>query len=366
MRAGLVSVMMPAYNAEQYISQAIQSVLDQTYLNWELIIVNDGSTDSTADIVIRYTNPRIKVIHQANGGESTARNTALKHMQGEFVAFLDADDIYLADHLEKTIHYLLAYPHRGGVYTDGFHCDQYGNRLQTLSSRRRGPFEGQIFEEVVYGSDVFGPPVSVVLRRGIIIENELEFDKDITIGPDWVFFTQYSGLVEFGYLDQHTCLYRVHQDNITFRTDSTKRALELAKCRERLVKLNNFNYCSLETRWNVFHDLLVYSLNGFPDRQTEITQWGEFRDLPPDYQAKLFRLMASQAIVNESTSSSIKLYLRRSKELNPSDWRGGLLIRLYNLNPYLCQQLLRFRRGYQTRHVNNPPFFDVGIAPSSE
>src|SRR5512145_295142 len=98
--------MMPAYNAEVYIRQSIDSVLAQTYPNWELVIVDDGSTDRTGEIASEYGDPRIRVFRQENGGEAAARNTALKNIQGEFLAFLDADDLYLPDHLEVSVEYL--------------------------------------------------------------------------------------------------------------------------------------------------------------------------------------------------------------------------------------------------------------------
>jgi glycosyltransferase involved in cell wall biosynthesis len=86
MQTEVVSIMMPVYNAERYIEQAIESVLSQTYPHWELIIVNDGSTDRTPDIVTQYADPRIKAFHQPNSGEASARNMALRHLQGEYVA----------------------------------------------------------------------------------------------------------------------------------------------------------------------------------------------------------------------------------------------------------------------------------------
>lgn len=359
MLAGLVSVMMPAYNAEQYISQAIESVLAQSYPQWELIIVNDGSTDRTVDRVFSFTDPRIKLIHQANSGESAARNTALRYIQGEFVAFLDADDIYLPNHLEVTINYLISHPERDAVFTDGYYCNQDGARIQTLSSRRRGPYEGRIFEEVVYGSDVFGPPVCVCLRRNIIKQNNLQFDDSITIGPDWDFFVRYSDLASFGYLDADTCLYRLHQENITFRIDMQKRALEMAKCREKAIKMKNFDTCSLKTRWNVFHDLLVNLLSGFPEHQSEITRGQEFGSLPADYRARLFRLMAREAMFNVVDSRFINEWLQSSRRLNFADWRSGLLYGLYRLNPGLCGQVVR---SLWPRYTPTSPFSDMNIA----
>src|SRR3990172_7899939 len=119
--SGLVSVMMPAYNAGRYIAQSIESVLAQEYSNWELIIVNDGSSDKTPQIAARYTgDPRIKLVHQANGGEAAARNTALQHMRGDYVSFLDADDLYFPDALSNLSRFLDTHPEYGVVFSDGY------------------------------------------------------------------------------------------------------------------------------------------------------------------------------------------------------------------------------------------------------
>ena len=115
----LVSIMMPAYNAEKHIAEAIESVLAQTYLHWELLVVDDGSTDKTAVIAEKYTDSRIKYIHKENGGEASARNVALDISQGAFIAYLDSDDVWLPHHLEITMSYLQRSPEMDAVYTDG-------------------------------------------------------------------------------------------------------------------------------------------------------------------------------------------------------------------------------------------------------
>jgi glycosyltransferase involved in cell wall biosynthesis len=359
MQPGLVSIIIPAYNAERYICQTIESVLTQSYPQWELIIVNDGSTDRTAEIVAQYTDPRLTVIHQANEGISAARNTALEQAQGEFVAFLDADDLYLPDHLKVTVGYLQTHLNCDGVYTDGYHCDPNGIRLQTLSSRRRGPFEGHIFEEIMRAADVFGPPVCVVLRRHLIVEHNLRFDEYLVIGEDWDFLTHYSDLANFGYIDQHTCLYRIHQTNISVRTDLQKRELDLAICREKAIKMDSFNICALETRVSVFYDLLVNLLIGFPERQSAITQWKEFKDFPAEEQARLYRLMASKTLTKGGHHPYINLWFRRARELNPTDRRGAFLATFYNLSPQFCQLLLRAKNLTQAKAMNTAPFSDV-------
>ena len=106
----LVSIIMPAYNSEKYISESIESVIKQTYQNWELLITDDKSQDSTRTIVKSYSkkDPRIKLFFNSeNGGAGVARNNSIKEANGRFIAFLDADDIWLPEKLEKQINFML-------------------------------------------------------------------------------------------------------------------------------------------------------------------------------------------------------------------------------------------------------------------
>jgi glycosyltransferase involved in cell wall biosynthesis len=355
----LVSIMMPAYNAERYIEQAIQSVLAQSYPHWELIVVDDGSTDGTPDILARYTDTRIKVFHQANGGEASARNTALRRVKGEYVAFLDADDVYLPRHLDFIANYLDAHPDCDGVYTDGYYCDQNGVQLKALSSRRRGPFEGDIFEQMVRASDVFGAPVCVGLRSDVITRRRLEFDPGIIIGPDWDFLTLFSETASFGYVNQCTCLYRVHQTNISVRTNVQKRALSLARCREKAIKMDRFRTCSIETRAFVFYDLLINLLACLPERQAAITAWPEFSQLPVKKRAQLYRLMARKALLHDPMSRITGEWLNQSRTLNPSNVSGTALSLVFRISPGLCKLLLRALTTIQPEPPNNSPFSDL-------
>ena len=108
----MISIIMPAYNSEKYISEAIESVCNQSYMNWELLIVNDGSTDRTPDILNKYAenDNRIKVFHRENAGVSTARNIALSYASGDLVTFIDSDDVYHPNRLEKMVQVFEKYP----------------------------------------------------------------------------------------------------------------------------------------------------------------------------------------------------------------------------------------------------------------
>jgi glycosyltransferase involved in cell wall biosynthesis len=102
----LVSVIIPVYNAEKYIAATLRSVLDQTYQNFELLIIDDGSPDRSIEICRQFTDPRIKIICQENQGVAAARNQGIREAQGEYIAFLDADDLWLPTKIEKHVNHL--------------------------------------------------------------------------------------------------------------------------------------------------------------------------------------------------------------------------------------------------------------------
>ena len=127
--SGTISIIIPAFNQEKYVVEAIQSVLEQTYSDWELIVVDDGSTDSTANVVQQFSDRRIRYIHQTNRGLPGARNTGIANSTGEFIAFLDADDRYHPRKLEVQLNHLTQNPHVGLSYTSRISIDAGGNRL---------------------------------------------------------------------------------------------------------------------------------------------------------------------------------------------------------------------------------------------
>ena len=100
----LFSIIIPTYNRANLIGKAIDSVLAQTYHNWELIIIDDGSTDNTRDVVRSYNDNRIKYFYQENRGRSAARNYGIDISKGDYISFLDDDDYYLENFLEEFFH----------------------------------------------------------------------------------------------------------------------------------------------------------------------------------------------------------------------------------------------------------------------
>ena len=164
----LVSVIMPAYNTEKYIAESIQSVLDQSYTNWELLVVDDGSTDQTAEIVRAFAakDGRVKYLFQQNGGQSKARNTGIQNAGGSLLAFLDSDDVWLPEKLQLQMRTMVA-TKVDVVYSNGFVIYEPG--------AASGPSDFPIIAGSVEGPKMFDlllllnfiPVQSVVLRREV-------------------------------------------------------------------------------------------------------------------------------------------------------------------------------------------------------
>jgi glycosyltransferase involved in cell wall biosynthesis len=173
----IVSIIIPAYNAERFISETIESVQQQSYNSWELIIVNDGSTDGTKDIVENklLSDKRIRIINQKNSGVSVARNTGMKNATGDFMAFLDADDIWLKDNLKEKISLLINDSTIDFVFSDRNLIDERSENPQP------SPFgsDTNIFENTLLWDlkPIPGPCSNIVFRKSCL-------SQDISFPPE--------------------------------------------------------------------------------------------------------------------------------------------------------------------------------------
>ena len=178
---------MPLFNKAQFVRDAVSSVQSQTYPNWELVIVDDGSTDSSWTIVNALDDPRIVVIRQPNKGVSAARNTALQLMKGSFFCFLDADDILTPNSIEVRLNLFKTKPDTD--FVDGVvevYDPSMMNRLRTFKPSCTGnPFRHLVRLEA---SCFFGPSWLVRKKEGY----PYRFDETITHGEDLLFYLDIS------------------------------------------------------------------------------------------------------------------------------------------------------------------------------
>lgn len=357
LKPGLVSIMMPAYNAEKFIRAAIKSVLSQTYPLWELILVNDGSTDQTEKITKEFTDHRIRLFHQENAGEASARNYALTKIQGEFLAFLDADDYFHPSFLALMVSYLNQHPEKDAVYCDGYYIDTNDKALSSLSTFRRGPFEGDLFEQLVRASDVFGPPMTVMLRSEKVLSSNIRFDPRIVIGPDWDFFTQLSQFIIFGYLNQQLCFYRVHQTNITLTAGNARKNHSLALCRLKMIDLPRFNDCKEEIRVYVFYDLMVNLSYEDLNSIESLLSHPSFNGLSPCEQSRLIRLtVIKQIFLHPDRKATLKKWLRKATSLCPKDKKTNFVRLFYSISPTIFHLLVNLRETLRPKNGPASPF----------
>ena len=126
-----VSVVIPVYNGERYLAAAIDSVFAQTYQNFEIIVIDDGSKDNTSKVLQQYGD-RIRAVYQTNRGVAIARNHGIKLAQGKWIAFLDADDIFLPDKLASQLAFAASHPHLGMIHSGWRRVDEAGNLLTVV------------------------------------------------------------------------------------------------------------------------------------------------------------------------------------------------------------------------------------------
>ncbi|BCL34078.1 glycosyltransferase family 2 protein [Nostoc sp. MS1] len=159
-----LSVIIPVYNSENYIAQTLKSVLSQTYHDFEIIIVDDGSTDKSIDICQQFHDARIKIIHQQNRGLAGARNTGIRHAQGEYLAFIDSDDLWLPEKLAKHMQHFERSPEVGVSFSRSSFIDDQGKPLGIYQM----PKLTEITPEYLFCRNPISNGSSVVIRRAVL------------------------------------------------------------------------------------------------------------------------------------------------------------------------------------------------------
>jgi glycosyltransferase involved in cell wall biosynthesis len=181
----MISVITPAYNACQHIKTSIESVIHQTFKDWELLIINDGSTDKTEDQIRRYTDSRIRYFYQNNKGVSAARNVGLNHMNGDFFCFLDADDYLPNNSLESRYNKLILNPDI--EFIDG-KVDIYDRYLLKKLYSWQPSFQGNPLDQLLkISSTCFFSPTWMIRRN---TKRIYQFNEKISHGEDLLFFIE--------------------------------------------------------------------------------------------------------------------------------------------------------------------------------
>jgi glycosyltransferase involved in cell wall biosynthesis len=224
----VVSVIIPMYNVEKYIAQSINSVLEQTYHHFELILVDDGCVDNTLDIVNEFSDPRIRIIHQKNRGLSGARNTGIDAARGIYVALLDADDYWGDDKLTKHIQHLSSNPEIGVSYCPSLFVSEEGELLGI----GQYPKLSNITKQHIFCRNPVGNGSSPVIRRSLLAEigyfgvksdkyRKMYFDESLRQSEDIELWTRIALTTkwQFAGIDTPLTFYRVNDAGLSADLD---------------------------------------------------------------------------------------------------------------------------------------------------
>jgi glycosyltransferase involved in cell wall biosynthesis len=215
----LVSVVIAAYNMADYLPLAVQSVLAQTYQPVEVVVVDDGSTDHTAEAMAPLLgDSRVVYVKQKNGGQAVAKNRGIQESRARYVAFLDADDLWTADKLELQMPLLLKSPAVGVVYSRVGYIDEHGSDTGVADNELfRGRISGPMLIRNFIG---FG--TSVVKKE--CFERLGSFNEAMKMGIDYDLWLRFSTQYEFEYVDKPLLRYRIWAGQMSHNCQGRYRA----------------------------------------------------------------------------------------------------------------------------------------------
>jgi len=227
-----VSVIIPVYNGAGFICDAIDSVFSQTFNDCEIIIVDDGSTDDLTEVLRKYNN-RIKYFYQKNNGPAAARNKGISVSEGEHIAFLDADDIWLPTKLEKQIVLLESGSDIGFVYCDNYFVDA-DRKIIPDYSREIKLLEGDIFLDFFCRHFILTP--AVILRKRCLDKIGL-FNEGLAVGEDYDFFLRLAYLFKAGVVKEKLWERRILSNSLS-RKDYIQDAMNDLFTLKNFIKQN--------------------------------------------------------------------------------------------------------------------------------
>jgi len=219
----LVSVIMNCYNSDTYLKEAIESVINQTYQNWEVVFWDNQSTDRSAEIINSYNDKRIRYFYApSHTSLGEGRNLALEKINGRYVSFLDCDDWWICDKIEKTLKCFDSYE-VGIVHTNG---SQFFQETGVYKIFHKGVQPtGYIFEEMIANYNI--ALVSAMFRVEVLNDLVYYFDPEFSMIEEFDFFIRIAKNWKVNYCTEQLCFWRAHKSSLTWtKKDKTKKEFE--------------------------------------------------------------------------------------------------------------------------------------------
>ena len=264
-----VSVIIPVYNSMSFLTQTLESVFNQSYQDFEVIIVNDGSTDGINEWISKISDPRVKYISQQNQGPSVARNTGIANAEGMYLAFLDADDLWHPMKLEKQVDILDKNPEVGLVYSWVASLDERGNIKGKI---RKNYAEENVWQKIIE-HNIIECGSNPMIRR-ICFEKLGNFDPKIAYAQDWHMWLKIASCYQFKLIKEPLVYYRSHNNNRSMKWHLMEQSYQLiienvfADVASNLQAFKNrcYSFAYLRIAWKI-----LQNLNGEYQKSLEFT-----------------------------------------------------------------------------------------------
>lgn len=312
-----ISVVMPVYNAEKYIGEAIESILNQTYRDFEFIIINDGSTDKTKEIIDLYSDSRIVYLeNEQNSGIVVTLNKGLDFATGEYIARMDADDIAVDNRLEKQIIYMEKNKDVGLLGT-GIHIfgenNESTDRVFTTDSK-------QLKAELIFNSCIAHP--TVMIRKDILIQNKMRYNSEFAGAEDYCLWWDISKVSNISTLPDILLNYRIHSSQITQKKDISYYNMMIKLMNQRFrdigIELSErektvfSRYCFGEYKQYSVDDIMVFvdCLNHIL-KYNQMAKYFEQSKLNTIFESSVLRSLNSSSLTTEERKRVYKYAVKR-------------------------------------------------------
>jgi glycosyltransferase involved in cell wall biosynthesis len=301
----LITVLIPTYNCEQYIQEAVQSILDQTYTNFECIIIDDCSTDGTIDIIKRFDDPRINlIIKPKNSGYTNSLNSGLTIAKGKYIARMDGDDVSLPNRFEKQIEVL-------EQDEDLVVCGSIFRIIDTETII----FAPEYHEDITIGllkDSCIGHPTAMI-KKSVLVDNNINYNIDFEPAEDYDLWVRLSKIGKLHNLQEVLFMYRLHDNQVSI----TKKEIQ-----RKSASLSRFNMLSqLDFEFSEAEKQAYIKQFSFTERLNfeELKALIQFNDKALESNNNgLFNTEKFKIVIENFQNEAVNQYFKSSHKYNPN------------------------------------------------
>lgn len=322
----LISVIIPLYNCERYIEETIQSVLNQTYENIEIIVVDDGSSDNSKEVVkrLQLNDERIKYFYQSNSGVSVARNTGMEKAIGKYIAFLDSDDLWERDKLKLQVKKIEF------TNTNACYCGykRYYESNQFIIENYCQFNEGEIAGDYLKGYEYWAQTSSWLFNKDFIYSNGLKFTPKCNWGEDLEFIFKAISLTRVSCVKEYLMLYRIREESLS--------QFSISHIKEPYVWINIKNW--LQANRN------IVVINNIKDAIVRIESYWIPMSIIENYYIALFKMKLNKNYIDYLYTTFFRDYERYLKNFKCFD-------SYFNFKKFIQLKLIKLRLKYEMHKI---------------